>query len=43
MGALQEAGKRGRLIEYEGEGHAMYAQWQRSIVATTAFFDRHLR
>lgn len=41
--ALQDAGKQARLITYEGEGHTMYAQWQRSIEATTAFFDRHLR
>jgi len=40
---MQAAGQQARLIEYEGEGHTMYAQWQRSIEATTAFFDRHLR
>jgi len=40
--ALHDAGKQARLIEYEGEGHTMYAQWQRSIQRTTAFFDRHL-
>jgi dipeptidyl aminopeptidase/acylaminoacyl peptidase len=41
--ALHEAGKRARLVEYEGEGHTMYAQWERSMRRTHAFFRRHLR
>ncbi len=41
--ALKDAGKRARLIAYEGEGHTMYSQWPRSMRRTTAFFDRHLR
>ena len=41
--ALQDADKQAQLITYEGEGHTMYAQWQRSMQRTTAFFDRHLR
>lgn len=41
--ALRAEGKRARLIEYEGEGHTMYAQWERSMRRTDAFFQRHLR
>lgn len=40
---LREAGKQARLIAYQGEGHTMYAAWQRSMRRTTAFFDRRLR
>ncbi len=40
--ALRAAGKRARLVTYQGEGHTTYDQWQRSIERTTAFFDRHL-
>ncbi|HZJ04234.1 MAG TPA: alpha/beta fold hydrolase [Nocardioidaceae bacterium] len=43
LGALQDADKRAQLVTYEGEGHTMYAQWQRSMQRTTTFFDRHLR
>jgi dipeptidyl aminopeptidase/acylaminoacyl peptidase len=41
--ALRERGKRARLIPYRGEGHTMYAQWQRSMERTAAFLGRHLR
>ncbi len=40
--ALRDAGRQARLIPHEGEGHTMYARWQRSIEQTTEFFDRHL-
>jgi dipeptidyl aminopeptidase/acylaminoacyl peptidase len=40
--ALAAAGAQARLVTHEGEGHAMYTRWQRSIEKTTAFFDRHL-
>jgi len=40
--ALQDAGRQAQLISHEGEGHTMYAGWQRSMEQTTAFFDRHL-
>jgi dipeptidyl aminopeptidase/acylaminoacyl peptidase len=40
--ALQDADKQARLIEHQGEGHTMYAEWAQSMRQTTAFFDRHL-
>lgn len=40
--AMREENQRVRLATYAGEGHTMYAQWLRSMVRTTAFFDRNL-
>jgi dipeptidyl aminopeptidase/acylaminoacyl peptidase len=41
--ALRDAGKSARLLTYAGEGHTMYAAWERSMRRTHAFFQRHLR
>ena len=41
--ALRASGKQAQLYRYRGEGHAFYAQWQRSIERTESFFDEHLR
>jgi dipeptidyl aminopeptidase/acylaminoacyl peptidase len=40
--ALHRAGKRARLATYQGEGHTMYAQWERSMRRSAAFFRRTL-
>jgi dipeptidyl aminopeptidase/acylaminoacyl peptidase len=40
--ALSGAGKQARLLTYAGEGHTMYAQWERSMRRTHAFLRRHL-
>ena len=39
---LHKAGKQARLVTYEGEGHTMYGQWERSMRRTAAFFRSHL-
>ncbi len=41
--ALRASGKQARLLTYAGEGHTMYAQWERSMRRTRGFFERHLR
>ncbi|MGW0334904.1 alpha/beta hydrolase family protein [Streptomyces sp. NPDC003011] len=43
VAAFERAGKDVRLRTYEGEGHTFGPQWPRSMDATTAFFERHLR
>ncbi|CCK25840.1 peptidase S9 prolyl oligopeptidase active site domain-containing protein [Streptomyces davaonensis JCM 4913] len=43
VAAFEAAGKDVELREYPGEGHTFGPQWPRSMVATTAFFERHLR
>ena len=40
--AMREQGQRVRLATYAGEGHTLYAQWPRSMMRTTAFFDQNL-
>ncbi|MDL5205143.1 alpha/beta fold hydrolase [Streptomyces sp. ALI-76-A] len=43
VAAFERAGKDVQLRTYEGEGHTFGPQWPRSMDATTAFFERHLR
>ncbi|WAZ25555.1 prolyl oligopeptidase family serine peptidase [Streptomyces cinnabarinus] len=43
VAAFEAAGKDVELREYPGEGHTFGPQWPRSMAATTAFFERHLR
>jgi dipeptidyl aminopeptidase/acylaminoacyl peptidase len=43
VAAFEKAGKDVQLRTYSGEGHTFYGQWPRSMDATMAFFERHLR
>ncbi|WP_254401996.1 S9 family peptidase [Streptomyces sp. AC555_RSS877] len=43
VAAFEAAGKDVELRTYTGEGHTFGPQWPRSMDATTAFFERHLR
>ncbi|MFD3614788.1 alpha/beta hydrolase family protein [Streptomyces sp. NPDC058676] len=43
VAAFEAAGKDVELRTYTGEGHTFGPQWPRSMAATTAFFERHLR
>lgn len=43
VAAFEKAGKDVRLRTYPGEGHTFSSQWPRSMDATMAFFERHLR
>ncbi len=43
VAAFEAAGKDVELRQYPGEGHTFGPQWPRSMEATVAFFERHLR
>jgi dipeptidyl aminopeptidase/acylaminoacyl peptidase len=43
VAAFEAAGKDVELRTYDGEGHTFGPQWPRSMDATMAFFQRHLR
>jgi dipeptidyl aminopeptidase/acylaminoacyl peptidase len=40
--ALNAAEKDVTFVKYRGEGHTFERQWQRSILRTVSFFDKHM-